>query len=76
LTCFLYYWSKVDRLAAAGIADTKVLRELFAPSYAYYRDFLFDIKNEICKRMDAQDVKPRWFGAVERLDKHFLGAGG
>ena len=72
LTCFLYYWSKVDQLAAAGIADLKVLRELFAPSYTYYRDFLFDLKNEISNHVDKKDVQPRWFGAIERLDRALL----
>ena len=69
LTAFLRFWTMVDQMIEAKVIDKKLTRSLFIGTYAYYRGFFKDLRDDM--RPFAEGYTLTWIDATERLDKIF-----
>ncbi len=68
LTSFVYFWVRAHRMLETRLIDKRLFQRLFCNSFAYYDDFLIEMRREI-GRVAGPGEEPSWVDATAEMQE-------
>ncbi|MEM9286551.1 MAG: hypothetical protein AAGA39_11755 [Pseudomonadota bacterium] len=68
LALYLYFWTRVDEMIAAGLVEKSLVVRIMSRSYRYGQSFMAKLRTDIEAHAKPGEL-PAWFAATKRLDK-------